>query len=305
MITLTQYSHLIALAQECHFARAASKVFVTQSALSRSIQAVEKTVGMLLFERTTGVVRPTPAGIFLLERAHKLLFEARCVQRDVDLYRENQLGDTAFGVGPIPAAAFLHQIVPVLREQYPQIGVRVELHNWRQLLAILEREDIEFFIAETRDIPKRAGLKIVPFTREPGGFYVRAGHPLDGSVHRMESVWQYGVGATKLPEVIREMLAKILGLPAGVYPKLGIECDDLNLLHTTAQATDLVIVSVDKVVHHLIEDGVLRKLTILELPVAFAEIGLVSLRNRTLSPMAHCVIDLFRSLVAEQGLPPP
>ncbi|MDE1949443.1 MAG: LysR family transcriptional regulator, partial [Burkholderiales bacterium] len=94
MLDLRRLQHLVALADECHFARAAERVNLSQPAFSRSIQAIESQLGLRLFEREAGAVRPTPAGVFLVERARRLLFDARCVQRDVALYRDSRLGDT-------------------------------------------------------------------------------------------------------------------------------------------------------------------------------------------------------------------
>ena len=99
-MNLRRLSHVVGLADTLHFARAAEVAHLSQPAFSRSIQAIESELGIRLFDRDVGDVRPTPAGEFVIERARKLLFEARCLQRDVDLYRDSQLGDTAFGVGP-------------------------------------------------------------------------------------------------------------------------------------------------------------------------------------------------------------
>ena len=42
----------------------------------------------------------------MLERVRKLLFESRCMQRDLDLYRNRLMGDLAFGVGPYQAVGY-------------------------------------------------------------------------------------------------------------------------------------------------------------------------------------------------------
>ena len=93
MVDLKRLAHLVALADECHFARAADRVHLSQPAFSRSIQSIESDLGMRLFDRETGPVRPTPAGEFMIERARRLLFDARCLQRDAMLYRDSQLGE--------------------------------------------------------------------------------------------------------------------------------------------------------------------------------------------------------------------
>ena len=117
---------------------------------------------MRLFDREGGTVKATPAGAFLIERARRLLFDARCLQRDVDLLRDTRLGDTAFGVGPFPAATLMPSLLSALRREHPRVGLRVEVNNWRLLLERLRAEDIEFFIADVRELPEDATLAIRP-----------------------------------------------------------------------------------------------------------------------------------------------
>jgi DNA-binding transcriptional LysR family regulator len=111
---LRRLQHLLALAEERHFGRAAERVHLSQPAFSRSIQAIEAELELRLFDRGIGDVRPTPAGEFVIERARRLLFDARSLARDVELFRDSQLGDTAFGAGPLPAVTLLpegaHQV---------------------------------------------------------------------------------------------------------------------------------------------------------------------------------------------------
>src|SRR5690349_8235576 len=125
MLDLKRLGHLVALADECHFARAAERVHLSQPAFSRSIQSLERDAGMRLFDRETGDVKPTPAGAFLIDRARRLLFDARSLERDAALYRESQLGDTAFGAGPFPAATIMPRVVTELRREYPGVRLRV------------------------------------------------------------------------------------------------------------------------------------------------------------------------------------
>src|SRR5215208_2445025 len=92
-------SHLVALAEEGNFRKAAERVFLSQPAFSRSIQAAEAEFGMTLFERGESGVRCTPAGTFVVERARRLLDENSQFQRDVTLYKDHQIGELALGFG--------------------------------------------------------------------------------------------------------------------------------------------------------------------------------------------------------------
>lgn len=297
MINLTQFNHLVALAEECHFARAAGRVHLSQPAFSRSIQAVERKVGLQLFERQPGAVRLTAAGEFLIDKARQLLFDARCLERDIHLYRECGLGDTAFGLGPFPAATVLREIVAVVRKAHPQVGVRVEINNWQQLLESLVREDIEFFVAATAEIAKSPTLNIQPLMRQRVSLYVRQKHPFKGEKPTLTEVFKHGLAATKLTPALKTFLGKLLHLPPDTQLPLALQCDDIDVLHHTALTTDTVIVSTDMAVRKKGLDKKLRVLEVKDFPPTYVEMGIVSLRNRTLSPMAREIVKILNAHV--------
>lgn len=299
MMDLRRLSHVLALADALHFARAAERVHLSQPAFSRSIQAIETDLGIRLFDRDVGDVRPTPAGEFVIERARRLLFDARCLQRDVDLFRDSQLGDTAFGAGPFPAATLMPRALSELRRRYPKVAVRVEQSNWKQLLERLRAEDIEFFVADVRDLPQDHALEIRPLGTQSGFFYVRTAHPLAGHQCTVADVWQHGIAATKLPSVLRAELARVLGLPAREEAVLALECDDIAILRAVALSTDTVLAATQTSVQADLDAGTLLPLRIEGLPSLFSEMGVVSLRNRTPSPMAQHAIACIARVAAE------
>lgn len=291
-------NHLIALADERHFARAALRVHLSQPAFSRSIQTLERRAGLQLFEREGGDVRPTAAGAFLIERARRLLFDARCVDRDLALYRNRELGDTAFGVGPFPAATLLQQVLPPLRQAHPRVGLRVEVGNWVQLLERLRKEDIEFFIADTRSFTGDQTLDIRPLARLKGGFYVRQGHPLATGPHAFAKLWGYGAATTRLPNEVKAMLGPQWGVAPDALASPSLECDDVHTLIALALATDTVLVACDAAVQSELAAGTLRPIEVTSFPDTYIEMGIIRLHKRTVSPMAQHIILAFQQLVA-------
>src|SRR3982074_1764810 len=96
-------THLIALAEEGSFARAAQRVHLSQPALSRSIQTLEEEIGLRLFDRAARGVAITSAGKLILWRARRVLFETRCLARDVELLKTHEFGQLRAGLGPYAA----------------------------------------------------------------------------------------------------------------------------------------------------------------------------------------------------------
>ena len=287
---LKRLGHLVALADECHFARAAERVHLSQPAFSRSIQSVESELGMRLFDRESGDVKPTPAGAFLIERARRLLFDARNLQRDAMLYRDSQLGDTAFGAGPFPAATIMPTVVLTLRRQYPGVGLRLETSNAQLLCERLHAEDIEFFVADVRDLPASAALQVHSLGRHPAHVYARGGHPLAGQPCTFAQAWGYGFASGWLPAPMKALVARLLALPGGTEPVPAVQCDDMTLLRTLALATDTVFASSDAWLRDDVRAGTFVRLEIEDLPEVYSEMGIVTLLNRTPSPMAQRAI---------------
>lgn len=299
MLNLKRLAHLVTLGDELHFARAAEKVHLSQAAFSRSIQSIEQDLGMRLFDRDNGPVRSTPAGDFMIERARRLLFDARSLQRDAALFRESQLGDTAFGAGPYPAGAIMPLALTRLRQQYPAVHIRLEMSNWQLLHERLLAENIEFFVADVRDIPPNPKLEVSSLCRQPAHLFVRRGHALAGRSCRFADAWDCGFASTRMPTPVEDLVRGLTGISAGEPVTPAVECDDLSLLRTLALNTDTVIATADAVVREDLRAGTLVRLDVSDLPPVYAEMGVVTLGHRTSSPMAQRAIACIREVARE------
>jgi DNA-binding transcriptional LysR family regulator len=300
---LRRLAHLVALADERNFGRAATRVHVTQPAFSRSVQAAEAELGLKLFDRGPLEVTCTAAGALVVERARKLLFDSRCLVRDVGLFRERSVGDVAFGVGPFPAATLLEPLMIELRTRFPGVNSRVEVNNWKYLAEHLRAEELDFFVADVRDVPRDGELDVAPLGRQAGHFYVRTGHPLLArrSV-APEALVDYGIASVRLPAEIRTLLKQLFGLAAGDNLPVALECDDVHLLKRVALSTNTVLASTDVAVRDEVNAHRLHRLALRGLPALHNEMGIVSLRGRSHSPMAAFAVEFLDK--ASQGLTP-
>ena len=147
-----------------------------------------------------------------------------------------------------------------LRRQHPQLALRMEVGNWVQLLESLRTENIEFFAADVRDMPRDAALDIELIGGQPANLYVRAGHPLAGREHTLKEVWAYGLAVPKLPSKVE--LAALLDLPEGQEATIALECDNYGMLKTVALSTDTVLGATNAAVREELESGTLVRLVV-------------------------------------------
>jgi DNA-binding transcriptional LysR family regulator len=89
---------------------------------------------------------------------------------------------------------------------------------------------------------------------------------------------------------MKALVARLIGLPAGVDPVPAVQCDDLTLLRTLALATDTVFASSDAWLRDEVRAGTFVRLEVEDLPDVYSEMGIVTLLNRTPSPMAQRAI---------------
>jgi LysR family hydrogen peroxide-inducible transcriptional activator len=119
--TLKQLHYLVALKDHGHFGRAAEGCFVSQSTLSAGLRELETLIGVTLVERTRRVVRFTPVGERIAEKARRVLREA---DELTDLARaagKPLSGELRMGVIPTIAPFLLPRLLPRLRQDWPDL----------------------------------------------------------------------------------------------------------------------------------------------------------------------------------------
>jgi DNA-binding transcriptional LysR family regulator len=300
---LKRLKHLVALADERNFGRAAASVHLSQPAFSRSVQAAETELGMQLFERGNADVSCTPAGAFVIERARKLVQESRRLTREVGLYRDRAMGDIALGVGPFASSTLLPALMIDMRQRYPHVSARVQVNNSAYLVGQLRQEVIDFFVADTRDVPRDANFNIAPIGRQRGRLYVRAGHPLLARpLSSLADVALYGLATGRLPAQPGAALRTLMGRAEDEGLPVAIECDDIHLLKLITEATDTVMVSSEAIMRQDLAAGRFCMLELVNFPQMFSEMGIVSLRGRSHSPMAQYAVEFLTRLAAEQDV---
>src|SRR3546814_15817502 len=119
--TLKQLQYLVALQDQGHFGRAADACFVTQSTLSSGLRELESLIGVTLVERTRRVVRFTPLGTRIADKARCILREAEELADMARAAGKPLSGELRMGVIPTIAPFLLPPLLPNLRRDGPDL----------------------------------------------------------------------------------------------------------------------------------------------------------------------------------------
>lgn len=92
----------------------------------------------------------------------------------------------------------------------------------------------------------------------------------------------------------------MLGLATDASLRIALECDDIDVLKKTSLNSDAVLALPYLAVQREIKTGALRRLVVEGLPPMYSATGIVTLRGRTLSPMAKVILDRMRALPLRQ-----
>lgn len=145
-MTLTELRYLVNLDKERHFGRAADRSFVSQPTLSVAVKKLEDDLGVLLFERNRGEVRPTAVGERVIAQAQKVLDEARKVGELARDGRDELSGPLRLGAIYTVGPYLLPGLVPVMRTAAPLMPLVIEENFTVRLLEQLRESELDVIL---------------------------------------------------------------------------------------------------------------------------------------------------------------
>ena len=294
-MNIKHLEHLLALADTGSFSRAAEKLFLTQSALSRSIQSLEIDLGAKVLDRIGKRNELTPLGQDVVARARHIVREAAELRQSAKLLQDGGRGSISVGLGSGPAALLL---VPLMCAASTRAGMRVAVTQGPVELQILQlrSRQLDAMVVDMRRVIPATDLNIESLAELRGGLVVRAGHPLAAQKSvTLADVLRYPVASTPLSDEVARALVDQFGPQANPSEMVTLRCDDVASLVQTAAQTDAVFLGVMATARSGLADGSLVELALAPALRATARFAYVTLAGRTEAPaMAY-----FREFVRE------
>jgi LysR family nitrogen assimilation transcriptional regulator len=145
-IHLRQIRAVIAVCEEGSFTRAAARENATQSGISQHVAAVERTLGVQLFERSTGSVKPTPAGLRYYKRCVDAVGALEHAAEEARSLAGQVAGELRIGLMPTFTRAVLAPVLNDFVPRYPDVRLRIVEGYSATLTGMVIGDELDFAI---------------------------------------------------------------------------------------------------------------------------------------------------------------
>lgn len=140
------YALLDILGQTGNITRAADRLFITQSALSKRIQGIERELDVQLLLRSRQGVRFTPEGEIVLNACHDEVNSLRQMRQALGGTKGKVFGTLNAGISLNYALYCLPDFLVKFRDSYPDVELNITTGQSRRLIAMLQSGSIDLAI---------------------------------------------------------------------------------------------------------------------------------------------------------------
>jgi DNA-binding transcriptional LysR family regulator len=300
-VSLRHLRCFIEVANTGSFTEASSRLFVTQSSLTATIQQFEEAVGLKLFDRTTRRVVLTQEGLRFKPEAGKILREFDNAIDDLEAHAQSQMGHIRIAAAPSVIYQFLVHAISKFREEYPNVTVSLRDAGAEHAERMVTDGEVDFAVTSKHQGFK--DLEYVPLLEDRYGVVCRADHPLarlEPPLRWQDLPVQDYVAFSPDTGVGSFLKKHDAGWPALQGPH--DEISSTTSLYPVLRAWNKFSI-LPALAGQFAEFPDLRFIELGE-PALSREVCLITRRLRSLSPTARRILDVLFATLEEQELPP-
>ncbi|MES2941556.1 MAG: LysR substrate-binding domain-containing protein [Pseudomonadota bacterium] len=175
---LSQMRNMVAVVERGSLRGAARHLNLAQPALTRSIGALERELGVTLFERQARGMKLTAAGQMFHRRASAVINEVRRAQEDLEQSGGDMRGTITVGLSIMPHLGMLPNALPTFRRRYPQVSLKIIEGLYPAMEAGLQSGSIDFYLGASPRGDAADGLVTETLFTNTRTVIGRRGHPL-------------------------------------------------------------------------------------------------------------------------------
>lgn len=184
-MTQKELLYVKTITEEKSIAKAAKKLYLAQPSLSQSIQRLEETLGVSLFNRTRNGVTLTYAGERYYQMASQILKIYQDFETEISDFNELQTGRIHIGIPNHLGSIILPRILPDFHKTFPNIDIYVTEGNSTQLEHLLLTGKLDLSIMHAPATTPHPQLIHTILSRDVFLLVCRQSHPLHKNARRL------------------------------------------------------------------------------------------------------------------------
>lgn len=285
---------LLSVVQWGSMAKAAAQLNLTQSGVSRAIADMEHTLGVRLFDRTSQGVEPTPYGSALRKWGNAVFDDLRQGVKEIEFLADPAAGELRIGCAEPMLSGLLPAIIGPLYRQYPRINFHVTgLSTSPQQYRELRERNVDLIL----------GRMLQPLDEDLEGQVLFGERTL--VVAGLQNPWcrRRKIELSELidePWVIPNPNAVVGAIFVDTFRRMNLKVPRISVTSTSIQLHAAMLETgpfLSLFPGSLLRFGAKRlalKVLPVNLPAVPSPVGIVTLKNRTLSPVTQLFIDSAR-----------
>lgn len=180
-MTLQQIMYFQRVARSGSFTKAARACFVSQTAISRQICALEEELHVTLLERDTAHVKLTLAGEYFFQQVNELTARLEEVVTRTQTIAQEQQTHLTLGIPTILEQHAISQLLRQYHSLHPEVQLSTVAGSRQQLVSQLVDRKIDLLVAMDFDLPDLEGLDSIILQQVHATWLLPTGHPLAGA----------------------------------------------------------------------------------------------------------------------------
>lgn len=148
-MNINQAKYVLEVINEGSFSAAATKLFVTQSALSQAVHAVEQSLGSKIIEKRGGKIRLTTAGELYVDAVKRILNIEEELSRDIRAVQNETTGVIRLGVPGQLCISILPRLLSSFSVEYPSVAFSLTEEGSNKLTKLVLRNELDIAIVRT------------------------------------------------------------------------------------------------------------------------------------------------------------
>jgi DNA-binding transcriptional LysR family regulator len=304
-LKLRDFDTLIAVAQHGSMAKAAAHLAVSQPTVSKAVADMEHALGLRLFDRTAQGVQPNQYGRALLKWAVAVFDDVRQGVQEIEFLADPTVGELRIGAAEPMLGGFLSAVLTDLHRSHPRIEFKVTqpLSLAEQRRELRERQ-VDLVIGRVMRDDAEDDLTTEVLFEEPWLVVSGLQHPLARRRRLALSDLLHEPWTLPWPEGVVGAYLTMAFCAAGLErPRPAVTCGSIQM-HLSLMARGPFLAIFPRSLLRFSPGPMPVKVLPVELPGPPPPVGITSLRNRTLSPVAQLFIDRAREM-AKLRVPRP